>query len=98
MVPLDTTPVCPVAANQGERSVVERDVSYYAEIGLWFLWGTLLVILTLWGSGRLRTRLRLRKNEMLKRYEGFVASWMLLVGVGMVCMMLLVLLTVLARR
>ncbi len=77
---------------------MQRELSYYAEIGLWFVWGTLLVILTLWGRRRLRTRAGHRENELWKRYEGFVASWMLLVGVGMVCMMLFVLLTLLARR
>jgi hypothetical protein len=77
---------------------MEAELSYYTEIGLWFAWGTLLVILTLWGTSQLRRRSRLRRNETLKRYEGFVAWWMLLGGIGMVCIMLLVLWTLLVQR
>ena len=49
------------------------DVGYYLEIGLWFVWAMLLLVLTLWSSGRVRRRSRLRENPSLKRYESLVA-------------------------
>ena len=77
---------------------VFMDVGYYLEIGLWFVWAMLLLVLTLWSSGRVRRRSRLRENPSLKRYESLVASCGLVVGVGMACMILLALLTLLTQH
>ena len=72
---------------------------HYFIILLWFIWCTLLIILSLRGSDWLRKRSEQQDSRptIFGNYEKLVSYWMIFIALGLGCMIVLVLFTIVTR-